>query len=566
MRSFALALVLVACNGSSPEAPAAEPRAPEIPRIEVGPPEASGPAVDADATDDPDAALAANDANAADVVDAAVDAAPKPFDRAAWERSTIYFVLTDRFANGDPSNDGDEPCTDRSHPRRFHGGDLDGLAARLPYLAELGVDAIWITPVQKQIGRRGDACGYHGYWADLDDPDDAAIEPRLGGEAALDRLLSAMHARGMRLVVDLVVNHAGYGARIVGKRPDWFHGRDCAEIGDPELTCPLSGLPDFAQEKPQVADYLDDLSRRFVARFPFDGIRMDTVKHVPASYFRDRWIPTVRSVRPLYLLGELFDEDLAKYQRYLEAGFDGLFHFPLRSALVTAVAKGGSLDAVATAIGRTTDRVGQARARMLSTFVDNHDLPRFPSEIEGFPSAERADRHRIALGILFTAPGIPKLQYGNELGMAGTYPGNRRDFPSTAFDPATRDRVEAGDLEGPATTFAWVRDLASLRRSIRPLHAGDYVELWRPGGGANVWVFLRATPDGDAAIVVVHLGVRPLAGLSVPFATNSGVPAAVKSSLGPLRERFGRATSNARLEGGRLIVDAAPRSIAIFTP
>jgi alpha-amylase len=242
--------------------------------------------------------------------DAFVEAAS--FDARTWQGSVIYFVLTDRFSNGDRSNDGDATCTDPASPTLFHGGDFAGLADRLDYIEELGADAIWITPVLHQLEtRHGDQCGYHGYWADLTFPDDGALEAKLGGAEGLDALIDAVHARGMRLIVDYVVNHPGRNARITRDRPEFFHPDRpaCEGLGDPEITCSLSGLPDFAHEREDVREYLDAMSDRFVRRFAFDAIRMDTVKHVPASYYADHWIPTVTAARPdLYLVGELFDE------------------------------------------------------------------------------------------------------------------------------------------------------------------------------------------------------------------------------------------------------------------
>ncbi len=553
LRCVPLALVACGC-ASEPEAIA--PSSPDayVPLVEIGVGDS-----------------AVVEANAVSDVSDTSDALP-PSNAAAWQRSTIYFAMIDRFHNGDETNDGAAPCFDPTNPRRYHGGDLDGLRLRLDYLEELGVDTIWITPVQKQQTEvRGLSCAYHGYWADLAVPDDEAIEPRVGGAAALTALIDAMHARKMRLIVDLVVNHAGHYARVVSSHPEWFHARaGCEALGDPEQTCPLSSLPDFAQEKPEVAAYLDDLSARFTARFAFDGIRMDTVKHVPATYFRDGWVPAVRAVRPsLYLLGELFDEDWTKYRRYLESGFDGLFHFPLRSALVRTFAKRGSLNDVALVVERTLTELGQARARLMSTFIDNHDLPRFPNEMPAdMLAAERRDRQRLALAVLFTAPGIPKLNFGDELGVVGgNDPENRADFPAWAFEKATRATESAATLPDPAGTFELVRRLSTLRRDVTALHAGDYYELWRPGGGSNTWAFVRAVAPDSEAIVVFHLADTPLASLSIPLATNPRLPPWVKARLADgtaLVERLpigGKAT----LTGGRLSLTMPARSATVFT-
>ncbi|MCB9599225.1 MAG: glycosidase [Sandaracinus sp.] len=495
-------------------------------------------------------------------------------DASTWEDSVLYFLLTDRFENGDPTNDAqDDDCFDPSSPTRFHGGDLAGLRARLPYLEELGADAVWITPVQAQIGRRGDQCGYHGYWANLDDPlspAHAAIEPRLGDDAAMDALIEAMHARGMKLVVDLVVNHVGYDARLTRTRPAWFHPRSgCEALGPSEIYCALAGLPDLAHERADVRAWLDDYSAAFTRRFAFDGIRMDTVKHVPASYFADHWIPTVRAEREnLWLVGELLDEgSYDPFEPYVATGFDGLFDFPLRRALIESLGKGGSLDDVAVRVQEYVNRFGQVAARRKSQLLDNHDVPRFLTESEGQPEALRSARYHLALALLFTVPGIPQLYMGNELGMTGRYPDNRATLPRWAFDAASRRGPHEGVVGDAFDHFALVQTLARTRREVVALRRGDYAELWRPNRTSrNVYAFARFVGD-EVAVVAVNAGDEAVNELSMPWQSNPGVPGTSAAALsGALRERIGAwAGGSARVEGGRLVVSLPPRSAHVWT-
>ncbi|MBX3271653.1 MAG: hypothetical protein KF729_15410 [Sandaracinaceae bacterium] len=516
-----------------------------------------------------DAALA--DAALADaaLADAAPDAGPPPaFDPAAWEGAVIYFVLTDRFANGDPTNDGDATCTDPTHPTRFHGGDFQGIVDHLDYVEDLGADVLWITPVPAQVG-----CGYHGYWADLDDPDDEAIEPRLGGADGLTRLIDAVHARGMRLMVDHVVNHPGRMARITRTRPEWFHPPRpaCEALGDPDLFCSLSGLPDFAHERADVRAYLDAHSARFTARFAFDAMRIDTVKHVPPSYFRDHFVPAVTAVRPsIYFLGEIFDEGYGLHDRYLDAGLHGHFDFALRRAIIGALAQGGSIDPVARRVAEAVERFGPARARLRSTFLDNHDVPRFLEEMGARPEGERRERLHLALAVLTTTPGIPQLYYGTELGMRGTYPENRRDMPAWAWRAETRTGAHDGFLAEPERTHAWTRRLVALRRALPALGHGDYVELWRPGGsGVELWAFLRAA-GASRALVTFNAGATALSGRRMRLRDNPNVRAEDAAAFPDdvvLVDRLGAASGgSARVEGGQLVVDLPPRSVAVWTP
>ena len=525
------------------------------------------------ARDAPSAADAPADATA-QPLDARVDppdsaTPPADFDPALWEGSVIYFVLTDRFANGDPSNDGDDGCTDPASPTLYHGGDFRGLSDHLDYIEELGADAVWITPVPEQIG-----CGYHGYWADLDDPYDGRIEPRLGGEAGLTALIDALHAREMRLVVDHVVNHSGRRARLTTTHPEWLHPDRpaCESLGDPEVMCPLSGLPDLAHERDDVAAYMDALSIDFVRRFDFDGIRIDTVKHVAPEYFREHWVPAVHGARPsLYLLGEIFDEGgYGLHDRYLETGIHGHFDFPLRRAIIASLAQGGSIDGVARRVQEAVTRFGIERARLRSLFLDNHDVPRFLVEMGSRPDDERRARYHLALAVILTTPGIPQILYGDELGMSGNYPENRRDMPAWAWAEETRGGTPVGYLPDPARTHEWTRRLIALRSEIPALSHGDYAELWRPGGsGVELWAFVRAHDDSHV-VVAFNAGATTLTDRSTRLRDNPGVAPTTAAAFpdgAVLVDRLGegRGTS-ARIEGGRLLVTLPPRSVAIFTP
>lgn len=491
------------------------------------------------------------------------------------EQAVIYLVLTDRFANGSIENDLKDECFDPQAPNLFHGGDLQGLRGRLDYLQGLGVTDIWITPVQRQVGAAavpavlGKQCAYTGYWAALDDPDPGELEPRLGGAPALRALIDDVHARGMRLIVDYVVNHAGYGAPVQAKHPDWFHAEpSCGNSGVPDETCPLLHLPDFAHEKPEVATYLQTIGQSFVSAFDFDGIRMDTVKHVPEWFFREKWIPAIRQKRPsLYLLGEHFDEgEYVHHTKYLNAGFDALFDFRFRRALLETFGHGASLNRVAERVAEAISTWGIERARLRVTLLDNHDVPRFISEMRDEPAHIKSERYWLALGALFTTPGVPQIHYANELGMEGFWPDNRRDMPSWGFEPETR-KPQPGYLGDPARHFAVTQRLATVRRQQPALHAGDYVELWRPGGLPEpVYSFLRRA-GSSRAWVVFHHGDKALTEFRIPLHNNPGItPADIAAiSNGSLTDALGLWNgAHARVDQAALVVSMPPRSLAVF--
>lgn len=496
--------------------------------------------------------------------DAPVPDAAEPPDAASaattWRQQVLYLAIPDRFRNGDPANDDSTHCHDPTAPKRFHGGDLAGLRASLPYLEDLGATALWITPPNKQAGPAGTACGYHGYWIDYVDPDDGALQPELGTEADLVALSDALHARGMRLVLDMVVNHAGDTSRIPQQHGSWFHARaTCDSLGPAQVYCPLDAHPDFAQEMPEVASYLSDLEARAVTRYRLDGIRMDTAKHVPAPYFRDSFFPAVRAAGDLFVIAEIFDQgSTAQFPAYLDAGFDSAFHYPLYAALVEAIGRGGSTDRIASAVAEAIARLGAERALDLVLFVDNHDVPRF-ANVPGFGVAEDEIRRRLLLAfdLIFTLPGIPQLYYGDELGMyGGGDPDNRRDLPAWAEDAAARMQPHAAVAVGGV--FARIQRLSALRRTVPALADGEYRELWRQNGAANPNVLAFARGHGPEIRIVVANNGAQRASVRIPM------PADVPAGTQLVDELGDGAPAQPAIAGGALSIDLPARAAAIY--
>jgi glycosidase len=480
-----------------------------------------------------------------------------------WRREVLYLALTDRIRNGDPSNDNATGCADPTNPKRFHGGDLAGLRQHLPYLADLGVTALWITPPNLQNGP--DRCGgYHGYWIDYSEPPDDALEPELGTPATLAALADDLHANNMHLVLDMVVNHAGDHARITQQHPDWFHSEaTCASLGSTQVYCPLDRHPDFSQEQSVVASYLSAYAARAVTRYHLDGIRMDTAKHVPAAYFHDSFLPAVRAARDnLFVVAEIFEPgSTATFVPYLAAGFDSAVHFPLYAALRDGVGRSSSIDLVADAIADGIQRLGADRALDLVLFVDNHDVPRFANVPGwGVPEDEIRRREMLAFDLIFTLPGIPQLYYGDEIGMyGGGDPDNRRDFPAWATDPAQRAQRHAGvAIAGSDVLYRRIQKLIALRKTVPALADGAYKELWRQNGAGNpnVFAFSRGS-DAGVRIVIANNGAARSGTMRIPV---HGIAdgAQLVDELGD------GAPPQVTISGGKLVVDLPPRGAAMY--
>lgn len=399
-----------------------------------------------------------------------------PGVRAAAPDDLVYFVMVDRFFNGDPSNDRD---VDLADPHAFHGGDLAGVLRKLDYLHALGVRTVWLSPVFEMQDTPFHGWGaFHGYWV----RDLRRIEPRFGTEADLVRLGEALEERGMRLVLDMVYNHTSFDAPLREQQPGWFHpDRPIEDWNDPRqlVEHTVHGLPDLDQQNPEVYRYLYDATAMWVDRAGVDGLRIDAVRHMAPEFLRQISGDLHAAYGPqLWVLGEDFQGDPSALSASFDAGgFDATFDFPLRYALTDAVCKGADLRRLAAVF--SLDRV-YTDPTGLVTFVDNHDVPRAMSECDG-----DAGRVRVMWSVLFTARGTPALTWGAELGLDGaSEPHNRQDMPwerADAVDPALLQLVE-------------------LRRRLPWLHhAPTVVERAEPG-------LVRLVRVGPDALVALELG------------------------------------------------------------
>ncbi len=456
-----------------------------------------------------------------------------------WLDRIIYFALVDRFANGRTDNDrayGDPVCNRANDPHAYQGGDLDGLRQRLPAIRTLGANALWLTPLYKGVpGKAGANCGFPGYWAAFSEPYELELDPRFGTASEFDAVIAGAHGSDIRVILDMVVNHSGYGAPLLKQRPQWFHEPwNCSKLGPPDIFCPLAGLPDFNQRHPDAASYLLEVHKQWTERFALDGIRMDTVKHVEPQYFRD-WIQGMRqSKAELFIFGELLDEgSYSAFDPYLEAGFEGLFNFPLRRSLIDTFAKGASVDVVASRVREMLRLFGQEQSRWLVTLLDNHDVPRFMEEFPKNWTAEHVhQRYKLALTALLTLPGIPQLTYGNEVGMyGGTDPDNRRMMPDWAFEPDFHEADRPGFVKKPGVIWAHLQRLIAIRRAYPALSRSDFDEIWRQSHpkSPNVWAYVRtgsrgldtSTVEADRThapvLVIINNGDASSGPLSLPL-------------------------------------------------
>ncbi len=366
------------------------------------------------------AALLVLTATVATAPERAAAAEPAWRPRPAPDGDLMYFVLVDRFANGDPANDGD---VDGGDPQAWHGGDIAGVIDHLDDLRRLGVTTVWLSPVfdcrtEPFLGWGA----FHGYWVE----DLTSVEPRFGTEADLRRLSDELHARDMRLILDLVLNHVAMDGALLAEHPAWFHDEcDVEDWDDPRqlTTCRVHGLPDLDQDNPETYAYLLDASLGWIDRVHPDGFRIDAVRHMDTAFLA-RFAADVRAHagEGFELLGEDFQGDAAALARAMrDGGFTAMFDFPLHYAMVDVFCHDGPVGRLAATLSQ--DRLYDDPGALV-TFLDNHDRPRILTACGG-----DAGRVADALTFMTAVRGTPCLTYGTEAGLEGAEePFNRGDM------------------------------------------------------------------------------------------------------------------------------------------
>jgi neopullulanase len=425
----------------------------------------------------------------------------------------MYLIMTDRFANGDASND--HPAgtreDDQSAPRGWHGGDFRGIEQHLDYLQQLGVTTVWTTPVYDNTPSPQ---AYHGYSA----TDMYAVDPHFGTLADYQHLATALHQRGMKIVLDTVPNHVGPNHPWVMDEPtpDWFHGtpahhsaakEDFRSIPDPHAA-PLASrdviqgwfanlLPDLNQENPLVATYLIQNAMWWIETAGLDGLRLDTFPYVGRAFWHD-FHAQLHSIYPhLTTVGEIFNPDptITSYfaggvaQRRIDTGLDTPFDFPMYFALRDVLVHGAPMN-------RLEDTLRQDRLyphpQNLVTFFGNHDTTRFLGE-----KGATVDELKLAFALLATMRGMPQVYSGDEIAMqGGEDPDNRRNFPGgfrDAKDAKENAFVSAGRTPLEQETFAWASTLFIFRKQHMVLQTGEQQNIFADD---SAFAFIR-TPDAS---------------------------------------------------------------------
>ncbi|MGE0784440.1 MAG: alpha-amylase family glycosyl hydrolase [Sandaracinaceae bacterium] len=480
----------------------------------------------------------------------------------SWRDAVMYMVVVDRFANGDPSNDAPVGAP-VERPADFHGGDLNGVVAAMRggYFDELGVNAIWLSPINRQadgafVGRDGphQFAGYHGYW-----PVRAReVEPRFGGDAALHELVDEAHRRGIRVLLDLINNQVHEQHEYVTAHGDWFR-TGCVCGLDPgcgwserPLDCLFASyLPDINWRVPGAEHQFIDDAVYWVDEFGVDGFRIDAVKHVETHSISNLRAALARRFEQggerIFMVGETavdasdhydvgcgvsFPDGYTWIDAYVgERMLDGQFDFPTyhrtQSGLLTGDASYRDIEAALHDL-EVRYRPDGVHVR----FLGNHDGSRIASRANndslqgcrwaGDPGCASLPgaitdpyafaRLRRAFTVLYTTPGIPFLYYGDEVAVPGGQdPDNRRDM---VFDGAlSAIQISGGALTGLQRGLrTHLRELGQARAASVALRRGRRVPLLVTD---DVYVVAYVAAAGEVAIMAANRGGTDVVDLAV---------------------------------------------------
>ena len=478
----------------------------------------------------------------------------------SWRDITIYQVVTDRFFDGVPSNNNLGNSYDPADGSRVHGGDFQGLQQKLDYIAGMGMDAIWISPVV--LNANGE---YHGYAA----RDLFTISPQMGGLSGLQSFIQAAHARGIYVILDVITNHMG---NLIGSvdagYPDydpaggyslswwdgnnsypppfndlsWYHAYgEIQDFSDPEqILGELFGLDDLKTELPAVRGVLVNAYSQLIQESDCDGFRIDTVKHVELDYWQD-FAPRIRATAAaegknnFLLMGEVFDGDPYKVGIYTGTQAGGAYAlnsvtwFPMAFTARWVFSGNGAPAALETVMADSNFYDPSVRWQ-LGNFYDNHDMGRMAAQGQSWQDDTLL---RQSLTWLLTWPGMPIVYYGTEQEYdGGGDPWNREDLWDGQWDFGPSQ----GDGFNMATPlYALTRRLQDLRHALPALRQGKLFVLAASETGAGALVYLRPHPDMPEKDVLVAMNTAWM-DTTVSINTRWNAGSVVEDELGSRRK------------------------------
>ncbi|MGF7232710.1 glycoside hydrolase family 13 protein [Arachidicoccus sp.] len=440
------------------------------------------------------------------------------------DKDLIYLIMPDRFSNGDTTNDRVAGMKDQTLNRDSmyyrHGGDLQGIINHLSYLKDLGVTAIWCTPM---IENDMTHASYHGYAA----TDLYKIDPRFGTNKLYKTYVEKCHAMGLKVIKDVVHNHIGSEGWIMKDLPmkSWIHQwpnytntnyRDQplmdihASASDRKSQLDgwfVPSMPDVNQNNPYVQNYYIQNHIWWIEYAGIDGLRLDTYPYNDPA-FMAKWAIALKAQFPhLSIFGETFVQTVAEQAFYaggnrVNRGFDthlpGVTDYALKSAIYEALNGKFSWDG---GVSRLYETLSQdflyKDPTCNSIFLDDHDVSRFYSVI-----GENFDKYKEGIGILLTMRGIPEIYYGTEIFMKNFDAPDglvREDFKGGWAEDSANKFTAQGRTAKENDAFNYVKTLANFRKNSTTLQTGKLMQYVPEDG---VYVYFRYDDKQTIMIIV----------------------------------------------------------------
>ena len=441
-------------------------------------------------------------------------------------KDVMYLLMPDRFANGNPNNDSHPTVTEKGNralPGGRHGGDIDGIIKNIPYLNELGVTAVWSTPLCED---NDETYSSHGYGQS----DVYKIDPRYGTNEDYLRLSAELHNRGMKNIMDYVTNHWGWQHWMYKDIPtyDWVHQFPEFTQSNYRMTTQfdinasaidakncmdgwfVKSMPDLNQSNPLVLNYLIQNAIWWIEYADLDGFRVDTYSYNDKEGI-SKWTKSITDEYPNFnIVGEVWMHDQAQMSYWqkdskigaiesFNSNLPSVMDFTLHDAFGSVFNEDQSSwdKGIIKVYENFTNDFLYPNPNNLLTFIENHDTQRFNHLYPDFR------KYQMAMTIIATIRGIPQVYYGSEIGMAGNKDKGdadiRQDFPGGWNGDTNNAFSKAGRTEEQQKYFAFTSKLLNWRKSKEVIHFGKmkhYVPV------NNVYVYFRYNQSESVMVII----------------------------------------------------------------
>lgn len=447
-----------------------------------------------------------------------------------WDDALIYMVMTDRFVNGNTSNDG--PSSGAEPEADWMGGDLEGVTQMIEsgYFTDLGVNALWISPFNTNpagsymaADGQHQVSGYHGYWP----VEPRQVDPRFGGEEALTEMVDAAHNAGLRVMADFVVNHVHEDHVYAQEHPEWFNqgcicGTEMCDWTERRLDCLfMDYMPDLDWKNRYASEQIIEDALWWAETFDLDGLRVDAVKHVDdhaitnlATRINERFESTGTD---FYLKGETamgwsghsLEDNAEQYQtinRYIgNDALDGQADFVLYHAVVDNVFTTGNMNYQHLDYWTNRSQDQYVDGAVMVPYLGSHDSSRYLSRIQNdgtqwnqweeqarptTPSDSSYQSAKQGIAWLLTTPGAPMLYMGDEFGQHG------------GADPDNRRMLDFNLNNGQQDLMNFTSEIANVRLENEALRRGTYSTYHAESN----MVAYEMTTDAQSLLVVLNRG------------------------------------------------------------